>query len=257
MLALPRSVLLALWANAVLAGRAAIDEAVPAVLADDEDLGVTGDDLPFSGHPSGPRLGDWLDQLASRGVRGCWASLPVPGDLAGLHGGPSVTDRALEAGEAVLTVADPHLPGWVLVPHVSTFGSDLDWGTAVLWRSIRVERPRPSALDPVEAEQRLQHVLLRVTAGLEGLDVAGGEPGPTLDNLRRRPVDHDDLPPGMPAASARLLDRAARLQLIAAGALDGEGAVVTAQQSNRRRELLRELEAAARFAIMAATAPEV
>jgi hypothetical protein len=62
----PRSVLLAFWATAVLGRRVGIDEAVARVTGDDEPHRLVGAHLPVSADPAGPGLADWLEDLDGR-----------------------------------------------------------------------------------------------------------------------------------------------------------------------------------------------
>lgn len=147
-----------------------------AVTGQDERHLVHGDDLPFSGHPAGPGVADWLDGLRGHDVTGCRAILPVPGDLCGVPAGAELAVTALDAGEGLLTTGRPGSPVWLLVPEVVEFGSEYEPGVQVTWHSRRLDAQPPTWLDPVEAEHALQQALLAVTAAMEDLDIGAAGP---------------------------------------------------------------------------------
>ncbi len=261
MLDVPRSVLLSLWGSAVLDGTATLDAAVAAVTGDDGAHLLIGEDLPFSANPAGPGLADLLDQLAGRAV-GLRAVLPVPGDALGVPGGPDLSGMAIEAGEAVVTIAgELGDPVWVLVPQVQQFGSDLEPGWRVTWQQHRVSGLAPATaaawIGVAEADQRLRLALAAATDELDGLDVARWrrDSGTQLSRLRAQAVNGTRLPPATAARAVKVLDQAVRVRGIVHVAREDDGAAITGWESGRRSQVLRELDAAARQALVAVTIP--
>src|SRR5689334_9232194 len=112
----PRSGRLVAWGNALLAGLAAPDDVAGRITAGDAAHRVSG--LPGEEHgPVGLTLG--LGRLRALGVTGLRLALPVPGHPLGLSGPPEFNARALEAGEAAVTVGGAFLG---LVPEVHEAG---------------------------------------------------------------------------------------------------------------------------------------
>ena len=235
---LHRSTLLALWTGTPTSG------SVAAVEGDDEPHVVDGID-------GGDTLADLI--AAWRRVPGeIVAFLPVPGDLAAPA---EVAALAAEAREcALLRTTDGT---WVAVPQITTFGPEGDLGTAVGWTVREVAHVRPLAGivgTLAEAEQELREVLRRSVDELVDLDLArwrpeaaaalaglrdGGGPGP--------------LPPGLAPRRVRVLTDASRMRQVVALASADDGAAVTSWQADRRSEVLRTLDRAARHAVVAAT----
>ncbi|WP_372593219.1 hypothetical protein [Actinotalea sp.] len=235
---LDRSVLLALWAPTSTSG------AVAAVEGDDEPHEVVGLD-------SGTGLADLLLALRT-GPGEIVALLPVPGDL----GAPAqVADLAADAGECVLLRRQDR--SLVAVPDVTVFGPEGDLGTAVTWSVHPIEQPRPLAGmvgTLAEAEQDLREVLRRSVDELVDLDLARWRPeaAAALADLRGGPGP-GPLPPGLAPRRVRVLTDATRLREVVALATVDDGAAVTSWQVDRRTQVLRTLDHAARHAIVAAT----
>ncbi len=232
-----------------------------ATQADDERHRVAGDDLPFSGHPHGPGLADWLDWLADGRATGVRAVLPAAGDALGIPGGPGVAAEVLEHGEGVVTLPrDPGEPCWVLAGEITAFGSELEPGVRVTWHQHRVDAARavtPAALiGAAEAEASLRTSLATLTEQLLDLDVARWRDAALdLHPGYARGLRPDRLPQGTPARVIRILDQAVRVRRILALAAQDDGAAVNAWQADARGRLLRELDTVARQAIVAVTIP--
>jgi len=235
---LHRSTLLALWTATPTSG------AVAAVEGDDEPHEVDGID-------GGRSLADLI--AAWRRVPGeIVAFLPVPGDLAAPA---EVAVLAAEAAECVLlrTAAGT----WVAVPQVTTFGSAGDLGTAVRWTVQEVAHVRPLAGivgTLAEAEQHLREVLRSSVDALVDLDLARWRPeaAAALAGLREG-GGPGPLPPGLAPRRVRVLADASRMREVVGLACVDDGAAVTSWQSDRRNEVLRTLDRAARHAVVAAT----
>lgn len=261
---LPRSAALAAWGSAVLAGSAAIDDAVAAVQGDDlsheVDLDVTGLDLPVDG------LVGLIAVLRRIGARGLRLHLPAPGDPAGLPGPVDFVRAATAAGECVVTEgADPARVGpgheLALVPEVSVHGPDTDQLSehdqvvAVTWVGRLVRPIAPVGADGglSDCERELRTALARATSDLEQLDVASWreDAADGLARLRSRSVAAG-MPPGTPSRAAGVLDLAWRVQAVLELAGSDDGGAVNGWESHRRREALREVGTASRKAVAAA-----
>lgn len=256
----PRSVLLALWTTAFLERRVDIDRAVAAIQgADDERHQLTGEDLPFSAHPAGPGLADWLDWLGDARARAVRAVLPVPGDTLGIPGGPPVAAAVLDCGEGVVTVPDqPDGEYWALAGELIEFGTDLEPGSRVVWhqhRAGRVPVTPGTLIGPSEAEAALRRTLTTLTAQLTDLDVARWR-DIAVDLRGKAGLDGRLLPQGTSPRVARTLEQALRVRSILAVAAEDEGASVNSWEVESRTRLLRDLDTVARHAIVAVTIPE-
>lgn len=248
---LPRSVLLALWLEA-LAAPAPDDvrRAVRAVQGDDEPHAIED----VSG--SLPAGGD-LDELVaawSGTPREVAAVLPAPGDPLGV---PAVaTADAIDAGECVLVWVGHQ--GWAAVPQVIGFGSAYEPGHLVTWTVHRVPDWRRRALGAcgslAEAEQGLGRALTTATDALAALDVARWRPdaADAIAALRGAPRLDWPLPDGVDARRRRVLVSASRLRAIVALATADDGGAVNLWQADQRSTALREVDRAARLAMSAA-----
>jgi hypothetical protein len=92
---LPRSAALAAWGSAVLAGTAAIDDAVTAVQGSDLPHTVDLSNVPFDAPVDG--LVGLFAALRRGGVSRLRLLLPAEGDLTGLPGPPNFNNAALRA----------------------------------------------------------------------------------------------------------------------------------------------------------------
>ncbi len=251
----PRSVLLAFWATAVLGRRVGIDEAVARVTGDDEPHRLVGAHLPVSADPAGPGLADWLEDLDGRAVA-VRAVLPVPGDVLGVPGGPRVTGAVLEAGEAVVTIAARvEDPCGVLIPTVRSFGSPGDVGTATTWQCLRVaEGGAAGGIDLADAERALRTAVVQAADTVE--DHRGGWRSAVADLARpahpanRAPAD---LPPGVSARALRVVESAMLIRAMVAEA----GRHGDIWDDPATSTVLRSLDTLARQALVAAATPRM
>lgn len=158
-------------------------------------------------------------------------ALPVPGALGPLRGPRELNEAALEAGEAVIGVT----AGIALIPyHV---------GPAVQWRLFGAERPF-TAVTPYEAERHLNEVVLAATTALDELGVAAG--------TRPRRDRQIALAPGYSTRQGATAERASRLLQVCDVALESDGGAMSSFEVDRRWQVLRRLQGAARDALCAA-----
>jgi hypothetical protein len=252
LLTLPRSVLLALWAQRVGAGSGPLQTALDAVQGQDEPHTVR---LGDGAAPSGEGLPGLLAAWGS-GPRDVAAVLPAPGDLAGV---PAAVSRlAVDAGECVLV----HCPAgsFAAVPVVEEFGSVYEPGFLVTWEVRAVPDWRTALLGSLgslgEAERELRQALIAATEALASLDVARWRPdaAEAIAALRSDEPLRWSLPAGMEGRQLRVLQTAARLRAIVALATADDGGAVNLWQADQRSTALREIDRAARRAMSAATA---
>ncbi|MEY9968947.1 hypothetical protein ABIA33_007034 [Streptacidiphilus sp. MAP12-16] len=242
----PRSGRLVAWGNAWLGGFASPDDAAEAVRGADDGHRVEGVD-----GAAGAGLTLALGRLRALGVTGLRLALPAPGHPLGLTGPAAFNERALGAGEAVLTVGEPALG---FVPEVVRHGTADDGLTRVAWHGVPVNPGFPADVPQLrDAERELAEGLREATAMLLRLDVAGGGPGVqrALEAYRRRKKP-ELLAPGYPARAVRVLESARQVRALLALASTNEGAAVSAGEMVARSEALRPLARASRRAQVAA-----
>ena len=252
LLALPRSVLLALWAQGVGAGSGPLQDAVRAVQGDDEPHTV---EAPDDTAASGAGLAGLVALWAS-GPRDVAAVLPAPGDLAGVPA--AVSRTAVDAGECVLV----RTPGgsFAAVPEVEEFGSALEPGHLVRWQVTAVPDWRTMLLGSLgslaDAERGLRLALISATEALASLDVARWRPdaAEAIAALRSDTALRWPVPASLDGRRVRVLTTAARLRAIVTLATADDGGAVNLWQADQRSTALREVDRAARRAMSAATA---
>jgi hypothetical protein len=191
-----------------------------------------------------------LGWLRSHGAGHATVALPMPGDPAGLAGPRALTEAAVAAGHAVHVagVAPADSPG--AADGFALVAERRDG--AVIWRSYAAIAP-PPPMTVIEAQRALRETVLAAAADLAALDVAPfGPDARSSAESTLRAVDPGQLPAGTPAAARHLHVEASRLWLAALVGLDDDGGALTGFVAERRRDLLRALEAAARRALMAA-----
>ncbi|MDO8152473.1 hypothetical protein [Isoptericola sp. b408] len=244
---LPRSVVLALWLQAVGASHGV---AVRSVTDDDEPHTVVG--LPGAG--TNPGTLTELVAAFTAGPREVCALLPAPGDPSGVPA-PAAHD-AVESGECVL-VATP-AGSWALVPRVTAFGSALEPGHLVSWEVITV--PPWSTLvagtvgSLADAERELRSSLVVATEALDSLDVARwrDDAADAIERLRHSTTAGWPVPE-LEGRRARVLQLAWRLLQIVELATADDGGAVNLWQADQRSTALREVDRTARRALGAAT----
>jgi hypothetical protein len=242
----PRSGRLVAWGNAVLGGSAAPDDAAEAVRGADDAHRVEG--VPGA---EGAGLTLAFGRLRALGATGLRLALPAPGHPLGLTGPAGFNSRALEAGQAVLTVG-PVVLG--LLPEVVRHGPEGDSLTRVVWHAEPVNEGVPADVPQLsDAERELAAGLREATEALLRLDVAGGGPAVqrALEGFRRRrtPVL---LAPGYPPRAVRVLESARQVGALLTLASVTDGAAVSAAEMAARAEVLRPLGRTVRRAQVAA-----
>jgi hypothetical protein len=236
-----RSGALTAWGNAWLDGLVGLDDVLTEIR---DELGGHGAPHSIGGEP----LAIGLGALRRAGVWRLRLVLPVPGDVSGLPGAPSVTADALAAGEAVVCLG-PDLP-LVLVPSVTAHGPVAEGGLeSVHWQVASGTRTPPPPAGVRAADGELAEAIGRTTAELVRLDVGRARPE-ILAALRghRDGAPGRPLPPGYPPAAHALLARAGRLARILDLAAHDDGGAVTAGEVSGRSAALRALSAAVRHA---------
>jgi hypothetical protein len=235
------SVSLSVWANAWLAGHAAPDDVLDALIAwapmhsvmayDAIAAGRTG--LPWPDiETAGPMsLLQTVRVAAARSREGNWdrrpaigVVLPVPGDVRGLAPGTQFAYDAMAAGEAVMvSTADGDAVG--LVPVFESTSEDLEGDTGdaadvdylLSWSVYSVaDRPVADAPDLGEAEYALRCAVRTAAEALSGLELAGGGGGDprTLVGEVLAANDHHRLPDHTPPRATRVLSTAAHVDAI-------------------------------------------
>jgi len=231
---LPPAGRLAAWGTAALLGRLSPDDAADGVAGPDDPVHrVAG--LP--GEPEPVTLPYALGRLRALGATGLRLVLPRPGDVAGLPGPPEFNTEALAAGAAVVATGGCRL---ALLP-----------ASRAQWSVHRVDADHRTPLSLPAAEQDLARAIREGAAELTRLDVAAWDPAAAEVLAHgRRPA----LPEAAGGDAQRLLALALRISAVVEVAAAGEGGAVTAGESTARRQVLRDLDDAARHAVEAACA---
>ena len=245
------SATLTVWTSAWLAGSAASDDVLDALLAWGEAHEVVAADAESAVALDLPLAGDFpatpvqlLAALRAKDGGGARLVLPVPGDVRGLGGGGPFTEVALKAGEAMLL---PSL-GFGLVPGLIAEG-------LVRWFVYKVDVPAaPEHVGIADAEHGLTDAIRDSAGALQALDVARERPGVRAELsawLRARP--NLEWPAGTPGRSLRVLQRAEEIGAILALAHSDEpGGALSSSAAGLRADALRPLGNAVRVARYAA-----
>lgn len=259
-LPVPRSVVLALWLNAL--------ENDPDVSASAATRAVEGVDEPhkllgaplqkFTSDAEVPvLLRNFLDPWRKQGERSA-ALLPVPGDASGIP--RELTTPATDAGECVLLrIGSQHL---ALIPDIETFGSIYEQGFLVSWAVHEVEPWENRFLGTIgtlqDAERSLRQALRTTTEAIDTLDVARWrhDAAHAITSLGSAAPEPAQFPPGLAPRQVQVLTLATRLRAIVDLATDDDGGAVNLWQADQRSTALREVDYAARHAIAAATLPQ-
>lgn len=248
-LALPRSVHLAAWLPHVRGSESIVGHAVAGVQGEDEPHTVRAADADGPEMP----LTDLVRTWGRSGVSAV-AVLPAPGDVTGVPA--EVSAAAVDAGECVL-VATPE-GDFAAVPEVTAFGSAVEPGHLVEWRTTRVSPWALGVLASVgslaDAERDLREALRTATEALDALDVARwrDDAADALASLRAEPAP-GALPRDLEPRRARVLALAARLRVVVDLATADDGGAVNLWQADQRSAALRHVNHAARRAMSAAT----
>ena len=199
---------LACWANAWLAGGAAVDDVADALTADGRAHHAYAADAEalaaMDSADMEPML--WaLTALRRAGTDLFVAALPVPGQLIGLAGPPGFNADAVAAGSAAIACGS----GLSLLP--SVIGGGVQW-------QVRAAHPPPPA-DVREAEQTLVRLMLSLSRSRSDESWAG-PPGdvPSPADLRLE-LGRLQLPPTLTPRARQLAERAVQCWTVAESAL--------------------------------------
>lgn len=241
---------LAAWASSWLAGHAAADEVLRAVVAGDGPHRVAG--LPGDG---GTAAGSAAQQAPLSELLIAWRRLadrarlvlPVPGDVRGLPNHAELRAAALDAGEAVVggTLA--------VVPEVFD-PAPSSAPVSVTWRAFEVAPGPADDIELAEAQYDLAAAIRDTAGALTDAGVSGtnADIAESLSRARRR-AEHVNLPPDHPPRAVALVAQAERLRAVLDLALaDPVGTAVTAHAVAARDAALRPLTVAVRRALLAA-----
>jgi hypothetical protein len=226
---------LAAWGTAALTGAASPDEVADQV-AGGRDAAHRVHGLP--GEPEPVNLAYAVSRLRASGVTGLRLVLPVPGDVAGLPGPPSFNERAVGCGEAVVTVGGPPL--------------GLLHETRGTWSVHHVDDDRRTPMSLADAARALTAATREATQLLVRMDVARWEPAAADMLAARSQSTRPELPLSADPHAHGVLLQALGIRAIVELARAGDGAAVSAGEIGTRREVLRDLDRAARRAIEAA-----
>lgn len=243
MLVMPRSVVLASWASAWLAEEADIDDVITRVRGGDEPHGVSG-----MGSQSIAPLAEGLMGLRAAGATAMQVALPRPGDSGEIAGPADLTTAATAAGEVAIAVGAPY----ALVPIIEPFGPPGDQGHFVTWQWWDVNPLTPST-SLSDADRELRETLLAASDLLVQLDVPSWRPevAQLMTDLRAG-ASAAPLPRPYSGKAQQVAARSARLLAIVQFALADDGGAVTGSEADARRNVISELDAAARRALCAA-----
>lgn len=263
---------LSVWANSWLAGHAAPDDVLDALMAwaprhsvmayDAIAAGRTG--LPWPDMDSaGPMsLLQTVRTAAGRMPEAGLARrpaiavvLPVPGDVRGLIPGTQFSHDALAAGEAVV-VSGPDGDAVGIVPMLESTDEGADDGDVLTWSVYSVtECPLSDPIDLGEAEYALRSAVRTAAEALGGLELSGG--GAANPRMLVEEVlaanGHHRLPDHAPPRAVRVLSTAAHVDAIIA-VTDGLPATGTRSASEARiaDDAMRPLSSVVRAARAAA-----
>jgi hypothetical protein len=231
---------LSAWGGAALEGTVSLDDAAD-VIARSGD--VAHRFFGLAGEDGGVNAAYTLGRLRADGARGLRLVLPRPGDVSGLPGPAAFNERALARGEAVLTVGGP--PRGLL----SESGG--------AWTVYDVAPDARTPLSLRDAEWALNQQMREATAVLTKLDVARWEPV-AADVLQHRASNATPALPLSSSAHAQMvLDWALRMITIVELARQSDGASVTSVEADARRQVLRDLDTAARRGLEAACSTQL
>lgn len=221
---LPASVRVALWVTHAWSGGTPLTDAVQRALPDvDHTEGLV------------EQVRVWRDL----GEGALLVALPGPGDLGGLpRCGPIATDAAVQAGEALFVAG----LGGMLVPAVSTFGSEGAQGLRIDWMAHDADPVAPHRIEALEPSQLERHLRRQLLLSIDELDAIGGTPW--SDDLARDLVDERlgmdwALPDDLPQRARRVIGLAGTIAVAAEVGQQTSGAVTAAHDDARSTALRR------------------
>ena len=223
------SVSLSVWANAWLAGRAAPDDVLDALMAWAPSHSVTAYDAVAAGRTGlpWPDLDDGGAMSLLQTVRTAAGSspqegpaitvaMPIPGDVRGLPPGTQFAADALAVGEAVL-ISGPGGDGVGLVPDFEVDDDDevalpcsLSWSVYSVPQSTPADHP-----DLGEAEHALRTAVRSAAEALGSLELLAGDADPrALVAEVLEAGGHHRAPDHAPERAVRVLSTAAHVDAI-------------------------------------------
>ncbi len=242
---IPRSIVLAAWANSWIDGSCSGDDITHAL----EQFGPQRFLAPGSEGtaPTGLLVG--LSDLGLRPGNGkarLRVVLPTPGDPSGLPGPPAVNREAIAAGQAI--VADDE--GVTFLPLFSEL--------VTTWTAFATPAAAAPtmAIRPEQAAAAVKRALLDATAQLADLDLAAGrdDVAELLMELNIR-MKRVKLPASLPGAAQHTIHSAAQILGIAEIALAAAKPALTTNLERQRHSVLTELATTARHCLAAAVSP--
>jgi hypothetical protein len=236
---------LSAWGSAALEGTVSLDDAADVIAGSG---GTAHRFFGLVGEEGGVNIAYALGRLRADGAHGLRLVLPRPGDIAGLPGPATFNDQALSRGEAVLTVGGP--PRGVL--------GGLSGGARGAWTVQDVSPDDRTPLSLRDAEWSLNRQMREATAVLMQLDIARWEPV-AAEVLQHQASNATpaSLPPSSPARAHHILECALRMLTIVEVARQSDGGAVTSVEADARRQVLRDLDTAARRGLEAACSAAV
>jgi hypothetical protein len=232
---------LAAWGSAALEGAVSLDDAAEVIAGSGRAAHRV---FGLDGEGGGVNVAYALGRLRADGAQGLRLVLPRPGDIGGLPGPAPFNEQALSRGEAVLTIGGR--PRGLLGQARGT------------WIVHEVTPDSRTPLSLRDAEWGLNQQMREATAVLMRLDVARWEPV-AADVLAHQAGNSEPatLPPSSPPRAQHVLDCALRMLTIVEVARQSDGAAVTSVEADGRRQVLRDLDTAARRGLEAACSADV
>ncbi len=242
---IPRSIVLAAWANCWIAGGCSGDDITRAL----EEFGPQRFLAPSSEGTAATGLLVGLSDLGLRPGNGkarLRVVLPSAGDPFGLPGPPAVNQEAIAVGQAI--VADDE--GVTFLPLV---GESVTTWTA--FGTHAAARPA-MAIRPEQAAAAVKRALLDATAQLADLDLAAGrdDVAELLAELNTR-MKRVKLPASLPGTAQHTIHSAAQILGICEIALATARPALTTNLERQRSSVLTELATTARHCLAAAVSP--
>ena len=242
---IPRSIVLAAWANCWIDGSCSADDITQALdtFGPQRFLAPSDAGTPATGLLIG--LSD-LGLRPGSGIARLRVVLPTAGDPFGLAGPPAVNKEAIAVGQAI--IADDE--GVTLLPLVNE--------SVTTWTAFRtpVGALPAMAIRPELAAAAVKRALLDATAALADLDLAAGRDGAAelLMELNTR-LKRVKLPASLPGTAQHTIHSAAQILGICEIALATARPALTTNLDRQRRSVLTELATTARHCLAAAVSP--
>jgi hypothetical protein len=232
---------LSAWGNAALEGAVSLDDAADVIVGAGQ---ATHRVFGLGGEDGGVNIAYALGRLRADGALGLRLVLPRPGDIGGLPGPAVFNEQALARGEVVLTIGGP--PRALL------------GAAGGVWTVFDVLPDARTPLSVRDAEWGLNQQMREATAVLTQLDVARWEPvAAAVLQHQASNAPPPALPLSSPSHAHHMLEAALRTLTIVELARQSDGAAVTSVEADTRRQVLRDLDTAARRGVEAACSAAV